>query len=123
MSTEHSFAGMFKNKKPKDNFLNLRRSEDISTVYHQEYVGKIEGDMDYWCEPPSGFRHDCDYILGVFGQQVGLAIGVIEKLNSYSYTLLTKTDDGFPQILSECGILPFHPYGEKEIKEIIEMIQ
>lgn len=122
MNDQLDFAGTFKNNKPKDNFLNLRRSEDISTVYHQEYLGKVEGDMDYWCEPPTGFRHDCDFILGVFGEEFGLAIGVIVKSTGNNYMLLTKNADKFPSTLIECGVEPFVPYGEKEINDIVAMV-
>ncbi len=122
MGGQLSFAEAFKNNKPKDNFFNLRRTEDISTIYHQEYLGKVEGDMSYWCEPPTGFRHDCDYILGVFGELFGLAIGVIEKPSGNSYTLLTKNKEKFPTALTECGITPFTPYGEVDIDNIVNMV-
>lgn len=122
MQSGQCYAEDFRKKYPEGNFFNLKRSEDISTIYHQEYEGRVEGDMNYWCLPPAGFKHHCDFILGVFGESAGLAIGVRSFQGKQSYIVLTRNDDSFPELLKDCGVKPNHPYTEAEISNIAGVI-
>ena len=122
MSVHQSFMGSFQQNKPQDNFFNLRRKEDISTIYHQEYLGDSEGLSDYWCEPPVGFKHRCDYIIGIFRDKVGLAIGVSQSGGNKFFTVLVKNPTDVPRYLIDYGIKHLFPYSENEINDIINSL-
>ena len=120
--TSLTFVEEFKNNKPQDAFINLKRTEDISTIYHQEYRGGVDVDMDYWCKPPVGFKHKCDLILGVFGERHALAIAVDLNNDNPVYKVLAKNNETFSKDLLAMGIAPMQPYTDVEIVEIVELI-
>ena len=82
------FVDKFLANKPEDKFFNLKRKEDISTIYHDEYKEHHE-DLDYWCGVPVGFPVDCDKILGIFGQ-VGLLRWRVLNLTTSGHSNLLK---------------------------------
>ena len=109
----------FKIKYPQDNFFNLKRTEDISTIYHNEYVGNIDSENNYWCEAPIGFKIKCDYIMGIFGKDFGIAVGVLPNNN---YRIIYKHPDSIPTQLKELGLSIDKEYSESEISNIISLI-
>lgn len=97
-----SFVDNFIKTKPEDNFCNLKKVEDLSTVYHGEYKSYSEG-LDYWAKPPVGFSVDCDVLLGLFGENGAVVVACTQINNQWKVKLIKKNGKDMPKALVNGG--------------------
>ena len=119
---ELGYAKAIMQEYPKDKFFNLKRSEDLSTIYHGEFVGGAEEQV-YWAEPPHGFRYNADILIAVIGNTAAIAIACVKKGASWEYMLIRKKHDYIPKALAEHGFEYEVPYGEEEILTAVSLIK
>lgn len=117
-----SFVDKFLKDNPKDTFMNLKRKEDISTIYHGEYAEHHEG-LDYWCDVPVGFAIDCDVILGLFGPGGAVACTCTRLNGVWSFKLLKKNRQGLADILVKSGFDFDTVYEENKLAQIDMLIK
>lgn len=122
MFSDRSYAREFMAKKQKDNFFNLKRAEDASTIFHGELIGHSDAGVDYWCEPPHGFAGDCDIILVVFGLKASIILAVNKVDGVDTYTVTIKNPKNFPKVLRDGGFNPNVPYPEMDVADIIRLV-
>lgn len=115
-----SYAKWFIENKAKDNFFNLKRVEDASTIYHGELKGGANPELSYWCEPPAGLFGDDEYILVVYGPKASIMLGC--KKDSAKYRILIKNPQNFPKVLRDGGFNPNEYYPEMDIPDILRLI-
>lgn len=117
-----SFVDKFLRDKPEDKFFNLKRKEDISTIYHGEYLEHHE-DLDYWCTKPAGFAVDCDYILGIFGPGGAVAAACTRLNGKWTFKLIKKNKQGLPDLLVQLGYEFDKEYPDDDLAIIENMIK
>lgn len=117
-----AFVDKFLRNKPEDVFFNLKRKEDISTIYHGEYENYHDG-LDYWCKAPVGFAVDCDYILGIFGPGGAVAVACTKLNGKWTIKLIKKNKQGLPDILTQIGYEFDKDYDEDDLAIIENMIK
>ena len=116
------FVDKFLVNNPEDKFFNLKRKEDISTIYHDEYKEHHE-DLDYWCDVPVGFPVDCDKILGIFGPGGAIAVACTQLNGTWTFKLIKKNRQGLPDLLVQLGYEFDKEYPEEDLASIECMIK
>ena len=116
------FVDKFLANKPEDKFFNLKRKEDISTIYHDEYKEHHE-DLDYWCGVPVGFPVDCDKILGIFGPGGAIAVACTQLNGTWTFKLIKKNKQGLPDLLVQLGYEFDKEYPEEDLATIECMLK
>lgn len=116
------FVDKFLANNPEDMFFNLKRKEDISTIYHDEYKEHHE-DLDYWCNAPVGFPVECDKILGIFGPGGAVAAACTKVGKNWTFKLIKKNKQGLPDLLKQLDYEFDKEYPESELATIECMIK
>lgn len=116
------FADYVKDNYPKDKFFNLRRNEDLSTIYHGEFKGGFEGDLNYWSEPPIGFRTNCELLIAVIGFTDAMAIAADKVDGEWKYKIVRKQPGKLSEKLNSAGFELDTEYNEQDIAYAISLV-
>ena len=115
-----SYVKEFLERHPKDQFFNLKRTEDASTIFHGELIGGADEALNYWCEPPIGFCTEDEFILAIYGNRASIVLGC--KRDADQYRILIKNPGNFPKVLRDGGFEPNQYYPEMDVPDITRLI-
>lgn len=116
------FVDYVKENYPKDRFFNLKRNEDLSTIYHGEFKGGFECNLNYWAEPPIMFRTNCELLIAVIGNTDAMAIAADKVDGVYQYKIVRKHPGKLSDKLAEAGFEIDTPYSNDEIVYAISLV-
>lgn len=118
---ELGLAEWFMANKLEDKFINLKRAEDLSTVYHGEFKGGVEG-LSYWATPPAGFKHKADVLLGIIGLEHGLVLAASKTDCKWTYNPIRAIGGSVDHVIEEYGYEFNHVYDEHEVHDLITVV-